>query len=228
MQVCVIGLGTFGTAVALSLAQKGHEVLVIDRDENKVASIEEMVSHALVMDATNEKSLKSLGLKDFDAVIVAITEHIEDSILTTMLVKEEGAKKVIAKAGSELHAKILRKVGADAVVFPERDTAERIARRLTSPTIFDFIELSADYSIVEIVAPDFLVGKTLKETGFRARYGAYVIAIKRKTPEYKEGNQIDYREEVIIAPSPDEEILKGDLLVLLGKVKDIEKLKRSK
>jgi trk system potassium uptake protein TrkA len=226
MQFCVIGLGIFGTSIALTLSQKGHEILVIDKDESKVASIEEQVSQALVMDATNEKALKGLGLKDFDWVIVAITQDIESSILITMLVKEAGAQRVIAKAGSDLHAKILKRVGADKVVFPERETGQKVAESLASPRIFDYIELSPEYSIVELVAPQAFEGKTIKETEARSKYGIYIIALKRKLPEVKEDGVMDIKEEIIIAPNPNEEILKGDLLVLLGKLSDIERVKK--
>jgi len=226
MQFCVIGLGRFGISIALTLSEKGHEVLVIDKNEAKVQEIEEKVSKALVMDATNEKALRTVGMDGFDCVIVAITKDIEASILTTLLVKEVGAKKVISKAGSEVHAKILKRVGADKVVFPEREMGQKVAESLASPKIFDYIELSPVHSIVELIAPEPFEGKTLRETEARSKYGVHIIAIKRKVPEMRKDGSMSFKEEIIIAPHPDEEILKGDLLVLLGNTKDIEKLKK--
>ncbi len=228
MEICVIGLGRFGSAIALTLAQKGHEVLVIDKDESKVQALEDKVSQALVLDATNEKALSSLGLKDFDWVIIAMSQDIEASILSTMLVKEAGAKRVLAKASSDVHAKILKRIGADRVVFPEREMGQKVAESLTSPRIFDYIELSPDYSIIEIVAPASFHGKSIKQTEARSKYGIHIIAIKRRIPEMREDGTVTYKERILVAPDPDEEILQGDLLVILGKVENIEKVKKLK
>ncbi len=224
-QFCVIGLGRFGRSVAIALAESGHEVLAIDRNESRVSEIEEQVSQALIMDSTNDKALKTIGVQDFDWVIVAISSDIESSILTTLLVKELGAKKVLSKAGSDVHARILKKIGADRVVFHEREMGQKIAESLVSPRIFDIIELSKDYAIVEIVAPNFLEGKTIRESGVRSKYGIYIIAIKRKIPEMSPDGKIEYEEEIMVAPDPDEEILKGDVLVVLGSTENIKRFK---
>jgi len=135
----------------------------------------------------------------------------------------------VVKASSELHAKILRKVGADMVVFPEREMGERVARTLASPRIWDYIELSKDYSLVEIVAPRSFEGKTIRETEARSRYGVHIIAIKRRVPVMDGRGEITgYEERVLVAPSPDTEILSGDLLVVIGKVEDVERFRRLK
>ncbi|HDM90062.1 MAG TPA: TrkA family potassium uptake protein [candidate division WOR-3 bacterium] len=228
MEFCVIGLGRFGSAIAQTLARKGHEVLAIDRDEGRVQELEDKVSQALVLDATNEKALKSLGLKDFDWVIIAMSQDIEASILSTMLVKEAGAKKVLAKASSDVHAKILKRIGADRVIFPEREMGQKVAESLSSPRIFDYIELSPEYSIVEIVAPKSFQGKTIKQTEARTKYGIHIIAIKRKKPEMENESKVTARDLILVAPDPNEEILQGDLLVILGKIENIEKVKELK
>jgi len=227
MQFLVIGLGRFGKAVALTLASKGHEVLAIDKDESRVTEVEDKVSQALVIDSTNEKAMKSLGISDFDYVIVCMSSNMEASILTTMIVKDSGAKKVVAKAGTEVHAKILKRIGVDKVVFPEAEMGQRVAESLSSPKIFDYIELSEDYSIVEIVTPDVFVGKTLAEIDLRKKYGLQVIAIRRKVPHLNEDTgQVGYDTKVLLAPGPDQELLKGDILVVLGETPKIEQFKK--
>jgi len=228
MQFCVIGLGRFGEALALSLANKGHEVLAIDRDEQRVQAIEDKVSQTLILDSTNEKAMNSLGLSEFDWVIVAMSSDLEASILTTMIVKNAGAKRVCAKAATDLHAKILQKLGIDKVVFPEREMGVRLAEILSSPSIFQFLELADDYSIAEVSSPKEFWDKTIKETDARNTYGVNIIAIKRKDPyrDEKTGD-VDYRETLIMAPQSSEKILQGDILVVLGKNEDIAKLDKA-
>jgi len=226
----VIGLGRFGTAVALSLAQRGHDVLVIDKDENRIREIEDYVSQAIILDVSNEKALRSLKLDDFDYVIIAITEDIEASIFTAIILKEAAKDKpyVIAKAASEIHASILRRLGVDRVVFPEKEFANKLVERITSPNIFDYIELSPEYSIAEIKPPESFHGKTIRELDIRAKYNVYVIAIRRKKADYAPNGQLQVIESVIIAPSPNEEITATDILVVLGRVEDIDRFKSAK
>jgi trk system potassium uptake protein TrkA len=226
MQFLVIGIGRFGKAVAETLAEAGHDVVAVDENEEAVMEVEAVVSQALVMDATNERALRTLGIKDFDAVIVATSQDIESSLLITMLVKELGAKKIIAKTSAPLQAKVLKRLGADLVIYPERDMGQRVAQILTSPRIFEFIELSPEYSLVEIVAPEAFVGKTIKETDARAKYGVNIIGIRRRVPEMSEEGKVTYREETIITPSAEEEIASGDLLIVIAKDEDIEALKK--
>ncbi len=224
MQFCVIGLGRFGATVAVTLAEMGHEVLAIDRDETRVMEIDEQVTHTAVLDATQERALQQLGLDKFDWVIVAM-KNLEDSILVTLLLKGMGVKHVVAKANSEAHATILKKIGADRVVFPEREMGVRLARSLTSPMVFDYLELPGDFSIVEFAAPKAFIGKSLKTLDIRRKHGVNVIAIRRKEPEVVEGGELSIREHTIVAPGADEEIQDGDILVILGKTQNIEKLK---
>nr|KXH70666.1 MAG: hypothetical protein AM324_01055 [Candidatus Thorarchaeota archaeon SMTZ1-83] len=215
--IVVIGLGRFGSAIAEALSSKQCEVLVIDSDEKKIERLEPIVTQALVLDATDEEALREAGIRDFDVAIVAVGADIEASILITMLLKEFGIKEVVTKAMDNLHAKILRKVGCDRVVFPERDMGQRLAESLISPKIFDYIELSSTHSLIEIDAPESLEGRTLKQAELRAKYGVSVIAIKRKTPTIREDGETEFKETTIIGPSADEEIQRGDRLCLLGK-----------
>lgn len=225
-QFVVIGLGRFGTSISRALTAKNFEVLAIDRNEERVKEIEGIVSQAVVVDATDEKALKELGIKDFDTAIVSIGENIEDSIMVTLLLKEMGIKQVIVKADNDLHAKILQKVGADRIVFPEKEMGEKIAESLASPRIFDYIELSTEYGILEIITPKKFCDKTLSELKLREKFGVSVMAIKRKMPYTKADGSPDFKEEIIVGPGGADEILQGDVLVLLGNYKDLNKIEK--
>ncbi len=225
-QFVVIGLGRFGSNIARALSEKNFEVLAIDRDEEKVKQMEGIVSQAVQLDATDERSLKELGIQEFDTAIVSMGEHVEDSIMITLTLKELGIKQVIVKSKSDLHSKILKKVGADRIVFPERQMAERLAESLASPKIFDFIELSNTYGIVEMVAPKKLLNKTLAELKLREKYGVSVIAIKRKVPYSKTDGTTDFKEEVVIGPGGSDDLISGDILILLGRNEDLNKIKK--
>lgn len=224
--IVVIGLGRFGSAIAEALSNKECEVLVIDKDEKKIEKLEPLVTQALVLDATDEEALREAGIKDFDAAIIAVGEDIEASILITMLLKELGVGEVLTKASDNLHAKILRKMGCDKVLFPERDMGQRLAESLISPKIFEYIELSSTHSLIEIDAPKSLEGKTLKEAELRAKYGVSVIAMKRKTPIIRQDGDTEFKEVTIIGPSADEEIQRGDRLCLLGKDEGLARIKK--
>ncbi len=224
--IVVIGLGRFGSAIAEALSNKKCEVLIVDKDEKRIEKLEPLVTQALVMDATDEESLKEAGIADFDVAIVAVGEEIEASILITMLLKELGVKEVVAKATDNFHAKILRKMGCDRVVFPERDMGQRLAESLISPVIFDYIELSSTHSLIEIDAPKSMEGKTLKQAELRSEYGVSVIAIKRKTPIIKEDGDTEFKETTIIGPSADEDIQRGDRLCLLGRDEGLARIKK--
>lgn len=224
-QFAVIGLGRFGSSVARTLVERGYEVLAIDSEEEKVAEIADQVTHAVQLDASDEKALRSVGVADVDVAVVSVGD-ISASILITLLLKELGVGLVASKALDALHAKVLRRVGADRIIFPERDMGVRVADSLSTPGIFDYIEVSPTHSIVELVAPGSLQSKTMRELDLRAKYGVNVIAIKRKKPKISKEGASEIEEEFILGPTADEQIVHGDLLVLLGKDEDIEKLKR--
>ena len=205
----VIGLGRFGAAMATTLAQLGHDVTGIDGDEDKVRAVADLISLALQLDATDEKALRAAGIRDVDVAVVSIGENIESSLLVVTLLQEIGIKQIVAKAVTALHGRILEKLGVSRVVFPEREMAIRVAHGLVMPNVLDYIELSSDFSIVEVPAPLEFVGKTLREIGLRARFGLTTIAIKHlpKNGLVTLAN---------IAPGPDDVIQAGDVLSLLG------------
>ena len=225
-QFVVIGLGRFGSSIARALSEMNFEVLAIDKDEALVKSMENVVSQAVVLDATDEKSLKELGVQEFDTAIVSMGETIEDSIMITLTLKELGVKQVIVKAQNDLHSRILKKVGADRIIIPEREMAEKLAQSLASPKIFDFIEVSDTYGIVEMVVPKKFANKTLTELQLRDKYGVSVIAIKRKIPYSKPDGSTDFKEEVIIGPGGADDTVSGDVLILLGRSDDLDKIKK--
>jgi trk system potassium uptake protein len=211
-QFAIIGLGRFGTSLALTLTKMGYDVLAVDTNEEKVNGIMDKVTHAVQVDAMDEQALKALGIRNFDVVIVAIGQDIQTNILVTVMLKDLGVKNVVSKAITELHGKVLERVGADKVVFPERDMGVRVAQALVSKNIMDQISLSPDYSIVELMAPHVVVGKTLEEGALRVEYGVTVLAIRRDN-------------DVIISPGASHVINDGDVLVVVGrndKLKDLE------
>ncbi|WP_028986429.1 potassium channel family protein [Thermicanus aegyptius] len=210
----IIGLGRFGLSVAKTLYDSGYEVVGIDSDPELIQDYAEQLTHTVQADATDELALKDLGIRNFDVVVVAIGQDIQASILTTLMLKELGVRYIVVKAQNERHGKVLYKIGADKVVFPERDMGVRVAHNLISPNILDFIELAQDYSIMEIMAPSFTEGKTLIELNFRARFGVNVMAIKS-------GNRVN------VAPGGEDRIQKGDILVVIGHNDDIKKLEQA-
>jgi trk system potassium uptake protein TrkA len=210
-QFIVLGLGRFGSAVATTLVELGHEVLGVDNDEERVDALKDKITQAVQADITEEKVLKELGVKNFDAAIVSIATDLEASILVTMMLKEMGLKYIIAKAQSALHGKVLERIGVDKIVFPERDMGRRIARNLIIPNIKDYIELEPDYSVIEIETLPEFVDKTLGELDLRNKYGINVLAIKRN-------------DSFNISPQAKDVIKKDDFLIVIGETKKITEL----
>ncbi len=225
-QFAVIGLGRFGSSVARTLVNQGHEVLAIDENEERVAEMSDLVGQAVELDATDEKALRAVGIEDVDVAIVAIGADIQASILITLLLKEIGVKEVVAKALNARHGRILQKIGADKVIFPEKEMGERLAQILVAPNVLEQMELSSGHSIMEIVAPEAFVGKTIRDLDIRAKYGANLITIKKKVPHLTKAGETDFVETVNIAPKADDKIEKGDHLVVIGKDEHLAKLKK--
>jgi trk system potassium uptake protein TrkA len=228
-QILIVGLGVFGKSLALRLAEKGAEVVVIDKNEEELKEIADHVAQAIHGDATDEKTLRSLGLNNIDIAVVSIGEEtpggIGTSILVSMLVKEIcKAKRIIAKGINKRHADILYKLGVTDVVFPERDMAERLAKLLIYPSILEVLELSQEYNFAEIVASEKFVDKTIRELDFRAKYNVTILGIRRKMPYVHDSGETDFEEKFIILPSADEEIKEGDRLLVIGKEKDIKEI----
>lgn len=210
-QFAVIGLGRFGTSVAKTLSKMGYDVLAVDTNEEKVNNIMEHVTHAVQVDAMDEQALKALGIRNFDVVIVAIGQDVQSNILVTVMLKDMGVKKVVAKAVTDLHGKVLERIGTDKVVFPERDMGVRVAHALVSKNILDQINISPDFSIVELMASEEFVGKTLAEGAIRMKHGVTVLAIRR-------GN------DVIISPGAKQVVEEGDVLVVVGRNEKLKSL----
>ncbi|SET29026.1 trk system potassium uptake protein TrkA [Oceanobacillus limi] len=212
-EFAVIGLGRFGGSICRELSKEGMEVLAIDSDEDKINEFKNIASHAVIADSTDEASLKELGIKNIDHVIVAIGDNIQASILTTVILHDLGIKRITVKAQNDYHEKILNKIGANHVVHPERDMGKRIAHSIISNNILDYLELSDDHSIVEVKAGKKLIGKTLVELDIRARYGCNVVAIKQ-------GKNIN------VSPAADETLKEDDILIVIGADKDISRFEK--
>ncbi|MCC7042726.1 MAG: TrkA family potassium uptake protein [Acidobacteria bacterium] len=215
----VIGLGRFGSAISTTLAQLGHDVIGVDSNEDNVRQMADVVSQAVQLDATDARALRAAGIADVNVAVVSIGENIESSLLAVMLLHELGVRTVVAKAVTPLHGRILERLGVSRVIFPERDMAIRLAHSLVMPNVLDYVELSRDFSFVELPAPAVFVGQTLRQLELRPKHGLTLIAIKRRGAD---GNEVTN-----VAPSAEEVLQKDDILVLLGsnaKLADFGKL----
>ena len=212
-QIIVVGLGRFGNALAETLVENGCEVMAIDTNEERLDEIAPRITHTVCADATDAEALDALGVRNFDVAVVTIGTDIKASTVATMLLKEKGVGRVIAKAHDELHARLLLKVGADKIVFPERDMGRRMAHNLISGNILEFIRLSPDYTLSEIQPPANWVGKSLVELNLRTRYKINVIAIRANGKI----NPVPHAEDVI---------REGDALFVLGPTAGIQELER--
>ncbi|MEW5920446.1 MAG: TrkA family potassium uptake protein [Bacillota bacterium] len=209
LQVAVIGLGRFGQSVAKTLTELGCDVLAIDSDMKKVEAVANTVTHAVQADSTDEENLKMLGLQNFDVVVLATGSCIQASILSAIIIKEMGVAQVIAKANSELHSKALEKIGVNKIVYPERDSGIKLAHSLMSMNLVEYLEISPEYQIAEVIIQSTFHGKTLKEADLRNRYGINVLAIRA-------GDTLN------VSPQADDVLHEGDMLVVLGRTKDLK------
>jgi trk system potassium uptake protein TrkA len=207
----VLGLGKFGMSVANTLADMGYDVLAVDIDEDRVNELSENVTHAVTGDTTDENLLKAIGIRNFDVAIVGSGDNMQSSILTTILLKDFGVPYIVSKAQNELHARVLQKVGANRIIFPEMDMGIRVAHNLSTTNVLDYIELSPENSIMEVTSPKSWVGHSLKDSMIREKFGINIIAIK-------DG------QSVLVTPKSDYVIKENDLLVVVGANRDIQKL----
>lgn len=205
----VIGLGRFGTSVAITLEQLGNSVLAIDRERRRVDSIKDFVTAAKQVDAIDAEALREAGIANCEAVVIAIGEDIESSVLATLVVKELGVKRIIVKAKNDLHGKVIEKLGVERVIYPERDMGARLANQLVSSDVLEFIELSPDYSLEEVKACSEMLNKPIKEIRLREKYNIIVIALRRA-------------DKVLVLPHADEKVLEKDILILIGETKNIK------
>ena len=211
-QVMVIGLGRFGSAVARELERLGHQVLAVDRSEQLVNDIASDVTHALQLDASDEEALKSVGASEFNTAIVAISSDAEPSIFATMVLKRLGVRTVIAKAGSQLHAEILSRVGADRVVLPERETGLRLAHSFNVPNVIDYLDVAPNFGIEKIRPPKSFIGKSLGELDLKGRLGLSPVALRRGP-------------QVFVNPAREERVAEGDELILIGRDDRLDQLR---
>ncbi|RKD20921.1 trk system potassium uptake protein TrkA [Caminicella sporogenes DSM 14501] len=212
-QFLIIGAGRFGGSIATTLYNMGNDVLIIDDSEEAINQISGSVTHAIQGNAADERLISTIGANNFDVCVIAMGSDIQSSILVAIMLKEAGARYIVAKAQNELHAKVLYKVGVDKIVFPERDMGAKIAQSLVSSNIMDYIELSPEYSIVEITAIKEWIGKNLLELNMRAKYGINIMAIKKGT-------------SINISPTALTVIEEGDVLIVIGHNSDLKKLER--
>jgi trk system potassium uptake protein TrkA len=213
MKFAIIGLGSFGSNVARTLFERGHEVLAIDKDRNKIEAAKSFSSHAVLMDSADKDNLEGVGVREMDVVVVSLGPEMEASILTVLHLHELGMERIVAKALTEDHAKILDAVGATEVIYPEKDMAIRTALKLTNPNILECLPLLSGISIQEIAPPEKFIGKSLKELDLRNKYGIQVIAIRELVPE-----------RTIYVPKADFVIKDSDILIVMGDEKKLEKL----
>ncbi|MCA9778210.1 MAG: TrkA family potassium uptake protein [Candidatus Eremiobacteraeota bacterium] len=203
-QYLIVGLGGFGKNLALSLVELGAEVMGVDLDEQAVAAVADKVTHTGVADTTDSRVVQQLGVGDFDAVVCAIGTHLEASLMTTLLLKENGAKKLVAKAANEMHGKILSRIGAETVLYPEKEVANRLAKDfMASKDFVELVPLTVQHSMFEVAAPKKFCGHTLQELHMRRNFGLNVIALKRAG-------------ETIVSPAADEVVRHKDLMIVVG------------
>jgi len=208
----IIGVGRFGQNLARTLFKLGHEVLAIDEREDRIQQVSEYVTHAVCGNIRDEHVLRSLGVRNFDCAVVALSEDMGASVLVTLMLKELGVKYIVTRATSDIHRRVLEKMGADRVVFPEQDMGMRLAHNLSAMNILDYIELSDEYSIVETRVPDNWKGKSLRELSVRSRYGVSVMAVKSADGD------------IDVAPDPGRPLGADDTLVIIGANDDLDRL----
>ncbi|GIO18223.1 ktr system potassium uptake protein C [Oceanobacillus oncorhynchi subsp. incaldanensis] len=210
----VIGLGRFGGSICKELSDKGMHVLAIDSDETKVNEYKNIAYHAVGLDATDEDALKEIGITNFDHVIVAIGENIQASILAAVILTDLEIRRITVKAQNDYHEKILNRIGVHHVVHPERDMGKRLAHNFISNNILEYLELSNEHSIVEVIAGKKMIGKNLITLDVRAKFGCNIVAIKR-------GSEID------VSPEADEPLHEGDILIVIGADQDINRFEKA-
>lgn len=210
---CVIGLGNFGRQVASTLYENGHEVVVIDSDKDKVQAIKNKCSYVIMGDASDKEFLDVQDLREMDAVVVSTGERSHLSTLITLYLKELKVPRILVKANNEDHGRILKKVGASEVIFPEKDMAIKVAHSLSSSNIIDFIPLAEEYTLTETAPPKHFIGKTLLELDLRKKFNLTVIAIKDVL-----------RDQFIAVPPPEHLIKDSDALIIIGKKDDVNKV----
>jgi len=224
MIVAVIGLGTFGEKTAVRLFEKGAEVIAIDKNEELVAKIKDRVTHAVAMDVTDERSLRSMNISDVDTAVVAIGDHIEQSIMAVTMLRKLGVGRVIARATSVIHEHVLHEIGASEIIKVEDAMGEIIASQIVAPHVLQRYNFAAGYSIVELKLGKKFEGKTLVESKIRQNYALNIVALQKKVPYITEDGKAAYRVDINDCPMPMDVIESDDIVVLVGSEKNFNKL----
>lgn len=213
----VIGLGVFGRQVALTLAQEGAEVIAVDTDMEKVEEIHDYVAYSVKLDATDPASLRSLGLQDMDAAVVAIGENFEANLLTAAYLKQLGLRKVITRAANPIHRRILEQIGADEIISPEDEIGRKTAHRLLKPHLKDYLAVTEDYKMIRVETPQEFIGKTLSQIGLRRNYQVNVIGINEQV--VKQDDDKEYIEEItkVAIPHGGTVLEEDTILIIVGK-----------
>lgn len=209
-QVLLIGLGRYGQNIAVRLNEMGHQVMAVDKDEKRVNAILDIVTNAQIGDSTDREFLESLGVRNFDYVIIAIAGDFESSMITTVMVKELGAPNVISRASSEIQEQLLKNNGADVVIYPEKTVGIWTANRYVSEHVLDYFDLADGYSIYEISMPVSWVGKTLASMDIRSKYGINILAVRSG-------------EHLNVTMDPNEKFVKSQSLLVLGKSENVHR-----
>jgi trk system potassium uptake protein TrkA len=220
MQFAVIGLGNFGFHVAETLSQLGGEVIAIDKDEAIIEQIKDKVAQAVIADATQEKALRSLGIPDVDTAVVAVGD-MDASIMTTVLLRRIGVSKIIARALSEIHERVLDEVGASRIIYVEHQMAEQLVKQLLAPHVLQHMTFPGGYSLVEMKTHKAHVNKTIVELDFRKQYAINIIAIQKRIPAVDENGKSFFKQVTNTQPRPDDIISEDDILVLVGGTENI-------
>jgi trk system potassium uptake protein len=219
----VIGLGKFGFSVATTLFENGAEIIAIDKNEKRIEDLRGRVSATIMMDSTDENSLKNIGITDMDAVILAIGD-VETSVLTSAILKKIGVSNIRAKVDSELHARILEIIGVKNILFPEKQVGEQLALTLLSPNILNFVNLTSGHCIAEIAVPEHYVGKTLQQLNLPNERNIHIVAIKYTEMSVSEDGENIVETKVNDLPGANDTVKEGDILVLLGSTANVSTL----
>jgi trk system potassium uptake protein TrkA len=225
-QFAVIGLGKFGMKVALTLTEKGGQVLAVDEDIKKVEEVKDHVAQAVCLDSTDEDAMRAAGLEDVDAAIVGAGENLEFSILATAILKKLGVPNIVARAVSDLHAQILERVGATRVIMVEEQMGEQVARSIIAPEIHEQFALATGHSLAEVVPRPEFIGQTIGKINFRQQYGVNIIAIQKRLPIVTPEGKNSFQVLINDLPKPTDVIEDNDVLVVVGSDENIERLAR--
>ncbi|HYG41248.1 MAG TPA: TrkA family potassium uptake protein [Cytophagales bacterium] len=223
MKYLIIGLGNFGSTLAINLTEMGHEVIAVDKDMNKVNNFKDRITHTICLDAGSKTAMSTLPIKEIDYVIVGIGEDFGASVLSTALLKQLKAKRIISRAISDLHQTVIEAISVDDIIRPEEESAERLAIRLSTKGVVDYFRISTDYSIIEVNLPDFYIGKTVRESELREHFNINILTILRNKERINIIGNKHTESEVIGVVGPNTTFNEGDIVVLFGKMKDINR-----